>query len=107
MWEQILGVTPVSISTHFFEVGGHSLKAVSLIAAIERELSVKLSIKKIFEHPYLEEMAIMIEQEKIEKCLVFSQLHLRTIIQLLPINNGYMQSVTYRAGSRAIICHSF
>ncbi|WP_413565385.1 amino acid adenylation domain-containing protein [Bacillus sp. 3P20] len=64
LWEQILGVTPVSIGTHFFEVGGHSLKAVSLIAAIERELSVKLSIKKIFEHPYLEEMAIMIEQEK-------------------------------------------
>ncbi|NPC91659.1 amino acid adenylation domain-containing protein [Bacillus sp. WMMC1349] len=69
LWEQILSVKPVGVNTHFFEAGGHSLKAVSLMGAIEREFSVKLSIKQIFDHPYLEDMAMVIDQAETEASL--------------------------------------
>jgi amino acid adenylation domain-containing protein len=51
LFEEVLGVTPVSIHDHFFERGGHSLLAVRLKVGIERELGVCLALPELFRNP--------------------------------------------------------
>ncbi|UWR24121.1 type I polyketide synthase [Sulfitobacter sp. S190] len=51
MWENLLGVTPVGAQDSFFDLGGHSLIAVRLFAAVKREFGVEFPISILFETP--------------------------------------------------------
>src|SRR5207247_453944 len=42
MWEELLGVERVGRQDHFFEMGGHSLLAMRLIARVRQVLGVEL-----------------------------------------------------------------
>jgi len=50
IWSRVLG-RRVGINDNFFDVGGTSLRAVQVIAAIKRELKHSLSIVSLFECP--------------------------------------------------------
>lgn len=54
---QVLGLAEVSREDNFFEIGGHSLLAVQLLARIEDQLAVELPLRAIFEHPVLADLA--------------------------------------------------
>jgi len=49
LWEEILKVDGIGINDNFFDLGGHSLKAIELVSKIHRELNVELEIRKVFE----------------------------------------------------------
>jgi amino acid adenylation domain-containing protein len=51
IWKQVLNMESVGIHDHFFEIGGHSLKAVKLINLIHKEFNVKLNFTDIFQFP--------------------------------------------------------
>ncbi|MEB3130340.1 bacitracin non-ribosomal peptide synthetase BacA [Bacillus paralicheniformis] len=51
IWEEALGINKIGINSHFFEAGGHSLKAAALVSTIHKELNVKLPLRQIFETP--------------------------------------------------------
>jgi thioesterase domain-containing protein/acyl carrier protein len=51
LWEQVLGVCPIGIHDNFFEVGGHSLKAVALMEAIRKRFDVTLPLTLLFQSP--------------------------------------------------------
>ena len=51
IWKRVLGRRRVGLQDNFFEVGGTSLKAVQVIAAIKKELNRSLSIVTLFECP--------------------------------------------------------
>lgn len=46
IWEELLGKSRVGTHDNFFEIGGHSLKAVQLTSRISEVFGVKLEIKK-------------------------------------------------------------
>ena len=50
IWSRVLG-RRIGIHDNFFDVGGTSLRAVQVIAAIKRELKQHLSIVSLFECP--------------------------------------------------------
>jgi thioesterase domain-containing protein len=50
-WEATFDVHPIGIHDNFFGLGGHSLTAVKLIAAIEKETGRKLRLSTIFQQP--------------------------------------------------------
>jgi amino acid adenylation domain-containing protein len=54
MWEEVLQARPIGIRDDFFALGGHSLSAVAVAAAIERSLSRSLSPGLLFEAPTIE-----------------------------------------------------
>ncbi|MBW7477832.1 AMP-binding protein, partial [Paenibacillus oenotherae] len=62
LWESVLRQRDVGRSDHFFHMGGHSLKATSLMSAIYKEFHVELPLRDIFNHPVLERMAQRIEE---------------------------------------------
>jgi amino acid adenylation domain-containing protein len=58
IWEMLLGMERIGIHDNFFEVGGHSLLVMRLIAAIRHELDVELRFADVFEHPTIAGLAV-------------------------------------------------
>jgi amino acid adenylation domain-containing protein/FkbH-like protein len=51
IWKEILGKTEMGIDDNFFDLGGHSLKAIQMVNRLHKELHIKTSLKEIFAHP--------------------------------------------------------
>ncbi|MFZ2752436.1 MAG: phosphopantetheine-binding protein, partial [Lysobacteraceae bacterium] len=56
IWIELLGVERVGIHDNFFDLGGHSLMAMRLIAAVRDTLGIALPLKTFFESPTIEHM---------------------------------------------------
>ena len=56
LWSQVLGVERVGVHDNFFDLGGHSLMAMRLIAAIRDTFGISLPLKMFFETPTIEHM---------------------------------------------------
>ena len=52
IWSEVLQLSPDSISTttSFFSLGGHSLKATTLVNKIAKQLQVRVPLKEVFRH---------------------------------------------------------
>ncbi|GGZ64689.1 hypothetical protein GCM10010371_25440 [Streptomyces subrutilus] len=48
LWERTLGTAPIGVRDDFFALGGHSLKAFALMAAVRREFGVELPLNMVF-----------------------------------------------------------
>lgn len=64
MWQDILALEKIGINDNFFEIGGHSLKATSLIAQIQREMGVDVPMGQLFKTATIKELALYIESKK-------------------------------------------
>jgi amino acid adenylation domain-containing protein len=62
IWCSILGVATFQRDDNFFALGGHSLKAISLMSAINRTCHVSLPLATIFENPGAGQFVTAIEQ---------------------------------------------
>ncbi|QHS63370.1 non-ribosomal peptide synthetase [Chitinophaga agri] len=60
LWEKILDYSPVGLDDHFFEMGGHSLKAIQLNAHIYKTFSVKPDLKELFVNATLSSQSMLI-----------------------------------------------
>jgi acyl carrier protein len=58
IWSEVLGVETekISINRSFFEMGGNSLKLVSLVSSINQKLGWKLAIPTVFRYPTIESL---------------------------------------------------
>ncbi|MCC6697285.1 MAG: amino acid adenylation domain-containing protein [Candidatus Hydrogenedentes bacterium] len=57
IWEHVLDVHPISVTDNFFDLGGHSLSAVTLMDEIQGRLGQRLSPAVLFELPTIELLA--------------------------------------------------
>lgn len=57
IWSGVLDVPSVGIDDDFFKIGGHSLKAVTVISLIHRDLEVKMPLEALFRLPTIRESA--------------------------------------------------
>ncbi|MCK4258362.1 MAG: amino acid adenylation domain-containing protein [Halanaerobiales bacterium] len=53
----VLGINQISIHENFFELGGDSLKSVSVAAKIHQELNVEIPLSELFKRPTAAELA--------------------------------------------------
>lgn len=54
IWAQALGVADVGVHDNFFDLGGHSLTVMRVIAGVRAELELDLPLRTMFEHPTVE-----------------------------------------------------
>ena len=61
-WQDVLGLDKIGIRDNFFSLGGHSLKAVTLVARLQKEFNV--TVNHIFKYQTIEELAKHITPKK-------------------------------------------
>ncbi len=69
IWKNLLKVERVGVYDNFFELGGHSLLATRLVSAIRIKLQAELSIRDLFMHPVIAELAELIKTQNTETLL--------------------------------------
>lgn len=67
MWKEIIGLKKVGRNISFFNIGGHSLRAIQLISRIHRGFDVSLKITDIFTHRTIREQAQFIAHSLTDK----------------------------------------
>lgn len=63
-WWKFFGIDRVGIRDDFFELGGGSLKAMSLLAIIHKEVDVAIPLAEIFNRPVIEALAEFINSAR-------------------------------------------
>ncbi|WP_262946671.1 condensation domain-containing protein, partial [Xenorhabdus indica] len=63
IWQDILGLERVGIEDNFFRIGGNSLTAVKLTAAIRRVLATEVSLAQLFELKTIAGLITRMEQQ--------------------------------------------
>jgi amino acid adenylation domain-containing protein len=67
IWQELIDICEFDVTDHFFEIGGNSLTATQFIARVCNQLSVKLSLKVIFERPTIRSLAEYIQNLEKDK----------------------------------------
>ncbi|MEB4212386.1 condensation domain-containing protein, partial [Mycobacterium sp. 94-17] len=57
IYAQVLGVDGVGVDDSFFDLGGDSLSAMRVIAAVNKSLDTRLEVRKLFEAPTVAQLA--------------------------------------------------
>jgi amino acid adenylation domain-containing protein len=60
VWKEVLNLHQVSVEDDFFKIGGHSLKAISLISAYLKKFGTRLSLNEVFDKKTIAEHALLI-----------------------------------------------
>lgn len=68
IWEKILGHKEIGINHDFFDLGGHSLKALGIAIEIQKQLKVKIDLRDIFDSTIISELANIIEKKTSVEC---------------------------------------
>ena len=61
LWEEVLGRRPLTVHDNFFDAGGDSLAAVSVLVGTERLLARKVPLYFLTEHPTVERLVLALE----------------------------------------------
>lgn len=67
IWEDALGIKNIGIHDDFFDLGGHSLKAISLIEKINNRYASKISIQHFYSASTISKLSEMILHNNNEK----------------------------------------
>jgi phthiocerol/phenolphthiocerol synthesis type-I polyketide synthase E len=63
IWQDLLGVEPITPDQNYFDLGGDSSLAVHLFVQIEKVFNVKLPIFTLFEAPTIEELTQVLRRD--------------------------------------------
>jgi amino acid adenylation domain-containing protein len=63
VWSEVLGAETVSADANFFQVGGHSILAIRVVAELKKEARTTIPMAAVFEHPRLRDLAAYVERQ--------------------------------------------
>jgi fengycin family lipopeptide synthetase D len=57
MWKELLHLEHVGTQEHFFEIGGHSLKATQLLHRLHQQFQADIALRDLFRNPTIQQLA--------------------------------------------------
>ncbi|MGG3840811.1 amino acid adenylation domain-containing protein, partial [Paenibacillus thiaminolyticus] len=60
IWQEVLGLSRIGVKDNFFDIGGHSLRATTLVAKLHKEMGIEMPLREVFQYPTIEQMAEVI-----------------------------------------------
>jgi acyl carrier protein len=85
IWAEVLRLERVGVHDNFFDLGGHSLLIMRLLARIQATFDLELSIRTVFSMPTLEAMAGEIERRIYEEAATMSESEAERLSQSHPV----------------------
>ena len=75
IWSEVLDIEldKIGINSNFFDLGGHSLKAVNLASKVYKEFEVKIPLIDIFKNQNLNKLALLISKSSNQKYISISK----------------------------------
>jgi amino acid adenylation domain-containing protein len=67
VWQQVLGISEITVTDNFFDLGGHSLLAIRLLAKVEKVFGKRLSVASFLKAQTIGEMATLLEGPVVRK----------------------------------------
>ncbi|NRB37084.1 MAG: amino acid adenylation domain-containing protein [Pseudomonadales bacterium] len=64
IWLDVLKLEEVSTQDHFFQIGGHSLKAAQVVADLRKAFVIDISLRDMFDATTIIDLALLIEQKQ-------------------------------------------
>ncbi|PHM39143.1 Amino acid adenylation [Xenorhabdus mauleonii] len=74
IWQDVFGLEHVGIEDNFFRIGGNSLLAIKLTAAIRQRLATDITLAQLFEQKTIAGLATLIQQPEQQSCIVIPHL---------------------------------
>ncbi len=73
IWSEVLGIEKerIGIDDDFFQLGGHSLRATRLLAAVHKEFGVKIEVRTLFKAPTVRRLSSHLREENGEAGIFF------------------------------------
>ncbi|WP_426333525.1 amino acid adenylation domain-containing protein [Paenibacillus silvae] len=62
IWKSVLGLQHIGVHDNFFDLGGHSLRATTLVSKVHQELNVELPLRDVFRYSTIEDMALAVSR---------------------------------------------
>ena len=72
LWQQHLGTDAIGVTDNFFEVGGHSLKAMTLVRQAAEQLQQPVTLRNLFNAPTVRALATLLSSGKINHSRLIS-----------------------------------
>ncbi|MBK8549759.1 MAG: non-ribosomal peptide synthase/polyketide synthase [Ignavibacteria bacterium] len=67
IWKELMGLERIGVNDNFFELGGHSLLATRAVSLIEKEFSINIPVKALFDFTSISELGKYIKVVKSNK----------------------------------------
>ncbi|WP_245683788.1 thioesterase domain-containing protein, partial [Paenibacillus pabuli] len=64
IWERVLKIHPISVTSNFFSIGGHSLKAIQLLHEINEEFGTELLLATLLKEPTIASICVQLGRNK-------------------------------------------
>jgi acyl carrier protein len=88
IWAEVLRLERVGVHDNFFDLGGHSLLIMRLLARIQATFNLDISIRTVFSMPTLEAMAGEIERRIYEDVATMTEYEAETLAEPHPITGA-------------------
>jgi len=85
IWNKALGVSNVTLDTHFFTEGGDSLSAIAMMLDVEKAMGAKFNPEILWKAPRLCDFARLIERARFQPVDI---LNMRTVFPVVETGNG-------------------
>lgn len=69
IWQEVLGVPIIGVMDSFFDHGGHSIKAITILARVKQRFEVQIPIGQLFRSPTIADLADMVRETAKSKWL--------------------------------------
>jgi tyrocidine synthetase-3 len=66
IWQRFFGIDEIGIHDDFFELGGDSLKAMTIIARVKQEINLQLGLGEFFKKPTIKGVALYLQEPETE-----------------------------------------
>jgi len=63
IWEENLKKEHIDIFSNFFEIGGHSIIAVTIVVKIQKKTGIRIPLSAVFQHSTIEKFAKLLNKE--------------------------------------------
>ena len=63
IWQMTLGFQPIGVNDNFFELKGDSLKAIGILAKINKQMNISVPLSEFFERPTVEKLSRYVRQQ--------------------------------------------